>query len=143
MSVVIPYDSSNKILYEQAVPDNERKYSITLYLCGIENPSYRNGSFVGYKYTRFSVKVKLKDIDDNESFVYVVQNEDITDVTRWGYYSYYYTPPSNYYISSFIIESIGNGGWGISIGDFIIYRSNTIFETNYDDTYSSEFSEQA
>ena len=125
MSVVIPYDSSNKILYEQAVPDNKRKYFISLYLCGIRSPSYISGSFAGYKYTKFSVKVKLKDIDEKESSDYVVQNQDITNFTDWGYYSYNYTPPSNYYISSFIIESIGNGGsgWGISIGDFTIYRT--------------------
>ena len=73
MSVVIQYDSSNKILYEQAVPDNKRKYFISLYLCGIQYPIISNGSFVGNAYTKFSVKVKLKDIDENESIDYVVQ----------------------------------------------------------------------
>ena len=143
MSVVIPYDSSNKILYEQAVPDDKREYKIILHLCGNRYASRFNAYTWNYYFPKFSVKVKLIDVNYNESTDYIVENYELTNYQNWNSFSYYYTPSSNYYIDSFIIESIAGSpafSWGISIQSIRIYRATkAIFDTNYDNTYDAEF----
>jgi hypothetical protein len=127
-TITIPYNQDRpEILYEEAVPDDYREYSIDIVARGLKYNAIQP------IYSKINVKVTLKDIDDNETVENVAEDYQVSD-TSWSTNSFSYTPPdSNYYISSFSVQPVN---LSVSIQEIRIYRRfKLIYESNYSDSY--------